>query len=94
MPRFLLPTAMLAGTLVLGCAEQPAITEPASAPQTLRRTEQNLTSLGAEVIRGSPGAWLMQSDPDPAPGLTALIGWTFVELEQACAGGEPASGVL
>jgi hypothetical protein len=82
----LLPTAALAGALALGCADQPTPSEPAELSQPSFRTEQNPEGPGALVLRGQQGAFLTFSDPDP--GLTAIIGWTFAELEQFCATGE------
>jgi hypothetical protein len=87
MRRLLLPTAALAGALVLGCGDQPVPSEPADSHRPSFRTEQNPEGPGALVLRSSADIWLTISDPDP--GLTALIGWTFAELEQVCAGGEP-----
>ena len=86
MRRSLIPAAALAGALVLGCADQPTPSEPVDAAQPAFRTAQNPEGPGALVIRSEFGATLTLSDPDP--GLTALIGWTFAELQQFCAGGE------
>jgi hypothetical protein len=64
MPRpfFLLPTALFAGALVLGCGEQPAPSEPASAPEPTLRTEHNPDGPGAQVSRFGFGG-VFYSDP-------------------------------
>ena len=87
MQRSFLPAAALTGALVLTCANQPAPSELADAFPPSLRTERNPEGPGALVIRSAFGSWLT-SDPDPAPGLTALVGWTFAELAQVCVGGE------
>jgi hypothetical protein len=86
MHRSMVSTAALAGALALGCADQPAPSEPADASPPSFRTEQNPEGPGALVIRFQFGATLTLSDPES--GLTALIGWTLPELQQFCAGGE------
>jgi hypothetical protein len=86
MHRFVFSAAAFACTVALGCADQPTPSEPADAFRPSFRTEQNPEGPGALVIRSQFGAVLTLSDPDP--GLTAMIGWTFAELEQFCAGGE------
>ncbi len=87
-------TGVLALALGLACGDQPTPSEPAASPRPSFRTEQHPEGPGALVIRTPFGAFLTLSDPDPAPGLTALIGWTFPELEQVCAGGELPLGAL
>jgi hypothetical protein len=94
---------MLASVLVLGCSEQPAPSEasipqqsfratPAS-PQSSLRTEQRPEGAGAVVTRGPEFAFFT-SDPAeagfPPPNLTIMIGWTFDQLVEFCATGEPS----
>jgi hypothetical protein len=86
MHRSLIAGGTLAGALALGCADQLTVYEPADISRPSLRTEQNPDGPGALVFRSQQGAILTLSDPDP--GLTALIGWTFAELEQFCATGE------
>jgi len=81
----MLPTAALASALALGCADQPTPSEPADPLRASFRTEQNPEGRGAFIIRGEQGAVFVV---DPGSNLSALIGWTFAELGQVCAGGD------
>ena len=85
MHRSLFPAAALTCALALGCADQPTPSEPADASQPSFRTEQNPEGPGAFIVRGEQGA-VFGVDLDD--GLSALIGWTFAELEQFCATGD------
>jgi hypothetical protein len=82
--------ATLAAALVLGCGERPGPAEPVVAPPALA-AHQGLAP--ASVSHNEQGAFLFV-DPDPAPGLTVLIGWTLDEIELFCATGEITIGSL
>jgi hypothetical protein len=88
MPRscFIL-TVVLASTLVLSC-DQTNPSEPANTLSPSYRTEQNPQGPGAFAIH-IPEASFVTFDPDPAPGLTALVGATFAEHLLFCETGEP-----
>ena len=84
---FLFPAAVLAGALAPGCGD-PTPSEPGDTPRPSFRTEQNPEGPGAfvEIV---PEAFFLAFDPDPAPGLTVIMGGTFAELLEFCATGEP-----
>jgi hypothetical protein len=85
----LLPmTAPLACALALGCGDQPSPSEPGNSPPPSFRTAQNPDGPGAfvEIV---PEAFFLAIDPDPAPGLTVIMGATFAEFLEFCATGEP-----
>jgi hypothetical protein len=68
MPRPLV-AALLASTLVLGCADQPAVTESGGISRPSLRTEQNPDGPGALVIRFAFD-WFSTWDPRPGIGVT------------------------
>jgi hypothetical protein len=81
----LLPTAMLTGTLVLGCGEQPTPSEPANAPQPSLRTEQTSETSRARVFRFNDlFFWVIV---DFERGLTTVLGATPEEHIAACQSG-------
>ena len=85
-------TFVLASAFALGCAdpaemETDPIQERPSTPSL--RTENNPEGFGAFVIHDEQGAFLSGGD-----GLVQLIGWTFEELEDFCATGNPTIGSL
>jgi hypothetical protein len=63
----LLPVALLAGALVLGCDQQSVPVEPASSPQPSLRTGQSPEGPGAQVIRF--GFDFFGAGPDTALGV-------------------------
>ena len=87
-----LPAAVLAGALALGCVDKETPTDPAATAPSFR-TEQNPEGAGAVVIHDEQGA-IIFGYPDPAPGVTVLVGWTLAEAEHFCATGEVTIGAL
>ena len=75
----LVPTAVLASVLILGC-DQPAPSEPAAIPRPSLRTEQNPDGPGAVVFRFNDRQVI--GLPDQGRGLTAVLGLTPQELEE------------
>jgi hypothetical protein len=85
-PILPLSIAAFAGTLVLGCGEQPAPSEPRIAPLT-HRTEQNAEGRGAQVFRFNDlFFWVIV---DFERGLTTVLGATPEEHVAACQSGIP-----
>jgi hypothetical protein len=88
VPRLcVIPTITLACALVLSC-DQTNPSEHTSAVSASFRTEQNPDGPGAFAIH-IPEASFVTFDPDPAPGLTVLVGATFAEHLEFCETGEP-----
>ena len=88
-----LAATALAAALVAGCGEQADPVGPADATPPSLRAEHDLNTAGAFVIHDEQGAFFF-IDPEPAPGLTVLIGWTLAELELFCTTGELTIGSL
>jgi hypothetical protein len=84
----LVPMGMLSAALALGCSDQPTPSEPANTPRPSFRTEHNPDGPGAFAIH-IPEASFVNTDPDPAPGLTAIIGATYAQHLEFCETGEP-----
>jgi hypothetical protein len=86
MPRFLLlPTAVLTGTLILGCGEPSAPSESANTAQPSLRTDQNAETSRARVFRFNDlFFWVIV---DFERGLTTVLGATPEEHIAACQSG-------
>jgi hypothetical protein len=86
---FLFSTTLLAGTLVLGCSDQPTPAEPGSTPQPSFRAGQNSEGQGAQITRfGVQG--IVLSDPDR--GFTLTIGVSPSEAPECGGTGEITGG--
>jgi len=85
-PILPLSIAAFAGTLVLGCGEQPFPSEPATSSLTLRAA-QNAEALSARVFRFNElFFWIIV---DFERGLTTVLGATPEEHVAACQSGIP-----
>jgi hypothetical protein len=80
--------ALLGCALVFACGDQSRITEPAGPTAPSFRTAQNPDGPGAFVAIVEE-AYLITMDPEPAPGIVAIVGATFAEHLEFCATGEP-----
>lgn len=74
--------------LVFACVDNPTPADPAGPSVPSFRTGQNPDGPGAFVVN-VPEAFFVAIDPDPAPGLTVIMGATLGELLEFCATGEP-----
>jgi hypothetical protein len=80
----LFPMAVLASTLVLGCDEQPAPSEPGTTLPPSFRTAENPDGPGAVVVRVD-GLGIGFADVIPNTEFSYFIGFTLEELAEACA---------
>ena len=79
---------LASAALLLGCGDQPALTEPGAAARPAFRTVHSPDGPGAFAVH-VPEASLIVAGFEPAPGLTALIGATYAEHVTFCETGEP-----
>jgi hypothetical protein len=86
MRRFLpIPSAALAGALILACGEQPAPSEPVTTPPLSFRADRSLDRPGARVFRFNDlFFWVIV---DAERGLTTVLGATPEEHLAACQSG-------
>jgi hypothetical protein len=80
----LLPAAVLAGALGIGCSDQSGVTNP--DPGGINRYDGTLSD-ATEILRFEAPVVYFQGQDDPP--LAAIIGVSFEEFPDFCAGAEP-----